>query len=213
MLRKSIIISVSLVTLLLSVNSAHAQKVSFTPNAGVSKIVGSGGDLWNLGFSVAANLFVSTGKIVSLGGRFAYSSMSTAGKGILTEGEDPPLDYEDISTTGSFSIYEIVPSIQIATSSLDDNRDVRLAFQVGGGLFVLNKSDVSARGTYYSPFGGSMTKTVDLVDISDTHLGVRLGLDLSLKRKLMVQPLFGVIFLEGDSTAHASLCIGYIFGR
>jgi len=121
------------------------------------------------------------------------------------------------STSGSISIIEIVPSIQIATSPSDSDKNIRLAFQVGGGLFMLNRSDVTAKGTYTYPPGGpvsgSFTTTVGLSDKSEKKPGVQLGVDFSYKRKLMIQPLFSFVFTEENSTMYASICIGYIFGK
>ena len=118
-----------------------------------------------------------------------------------------------METSGSFSIIEIVPSIQIATSTSDSDQNIRIAFQIGGGLFMLKQSDLSAKGIHYSPYGGSVTRTVTLVDDSVTKPGVQFGVEFSYKRKLMIQPLFSLVFTEENSTTYASVCVGYIFGN
>jgi len=212
MKRQSIIISVSLFIMLFSVNYGNAQNVSFTPNASISKSFGDK-DGWNLGFSVGANLFYSTQKTFSFGGRIAYNRMFPNGQEVLNLGAGPSYEYDIESTSGSFSIIEIVPSIQIATSTSDDDQDIRLSFQIGGGLFMLKHSDVSAKGIYWNPTGGSLTTTVTLFDDSETKPGVQFGVELSFKRKLKIQPLFSLVFTEGNSTTYASVCIGYIFGK
>ena len=214
MKRQSIITGVSLCILLFSVNHGNAQNLSFIPNAGISQAFGDDGDLWNMGFSVGANLFYSTQNIISFGGRIAYNQMSPIGKEILKlGGGESSLDYNIESTSGSFSIIEIVPSIQIATSTTDDDQDIRLSFQIGGGLFILDKSDISAKGIYHNPLGGSLTRTVTLKDYSETNPGVQLGVELSYKRKFMIQPLYSIVFTEENLTTYASVCIGYIFSK
>jgi len=212
MKRQSIIISVSLFIMLFSVNQGNAQNVSFTPNASISKSFGDK-DYWNLGFSVGANLFYSTHKIISFGGRIAYNRMFPNGQEVLNLGAGPSYEYDVESTSGSFSIIEIVPSIQIATSTSDDDQDIRLSFQIGGGLFILKHSDVSAKGTYRNPGGGSLTTTATLFDDSETKPGVQFGAEFSFKRKLKILPLFSLVFTEEHSTTYASVCIGYIFGK
>ena len=202
--------------MLFSVNYGNAQNVSFTPSASISKSFGDE-DYWNLGFSVGANLFYSTHKTFSFGGRIAYNRMSPNGGEVLNWGDGPSYDYDVESTSGSFSIIEIVPSIQIATSTSDDDQDIRLSFQIGGGLFMLMRSDVTAKGTYTYPAGGmtsgSFITTAGLSDDSETKPGVQLGVEFSYKRKLMIQPLFSLVFTDENSTTYASVCIGYIFGK
>ena len=214
--RQSIIISFSLFIMLFSVNHGNAQNFFFTPNASINKSFGDK-DYWNLGFSVGANLFYSTPKIFSVGGRIAYNRMRPNGNEVLNVGDGPTFDYDVESTSGSLSIIEIVPSIQIATSTSDSDQDIRLSFQIGGGLFMLKQSDVYAKGTYTYPPGGmtsgSFTTTVNLSDDSKTKPGVQIGVDFSYKRKLMIQPLFSLVFTDENSTKYASICIGYILGK
>jgi|GEM_PF-2137589 len=213
MSKLTILICVSLLILVFSVDFGNAQNVGFIPNAGICKTFGDKGDLWNLGFSVGANLFYPTQKILSFGVRMAYHSMTPNGEEIMKLGAQPSLDYKIESTSGSFSIYEIVPSLQIATSSFYDDPTVRLAFQLGGGIFVLNQSEISARGVHYSPYGGSLTSTVSLNDVTETKPGVQFGIELSIKRKLAILPLYSMVFTDEQSTSFVSVCLGYIFGR
>jgi hypothetical protein len=216
MKRQSIIISLSLFIMLFSVNYGNAQNVSFTPSASINKSFGDE-DYWNLGFSVGANLFYSTAKTFSFGGRIAYNRMPPNGNEVLNSGDGPTFDFDVESTSGSFSMIEIVPSIQIATSTSDSDQDIRLSFQIGGGFFMSKRSDIYAKGTYTYPPGGwisgSFTQTTEFSDISQTKPGVQLGVDFSYKRKLMIQPLFSLIFNEENSTKYLSICIGYIFGK
>jgi hypothetical protein len=207
-----LLFGLSLFIILLSVNNGNAQNVSLTPSASINKSFGDE-DYWNLGFSVGANLFYSTAKTFSFGGRIAYNRMSPDGNEVLNFGDGDTYDYDVESTSGSFSMIEIVPSIQIATSTSDSDQDIRLSFQIGGGLFMSKQSDIYAKGTYTQPSGGSLTRTVEFSDESQTKPGVQLGVDFSYKRKLMIQPLFSLVFNEENSTKYLSICIGYIFGK
>ena len=212
MVRITLIVAAVMFTLFFMVNVTNAQGLAIIPNVGIAKIMGDNGDLWNLGFTAGVNVFYPTHKVVSFGGRIAYLQTSPKGEEILNLGAGAPLEYEVESTSGSFSIIEIVPSIQIATSS-GQNQTMRLACQVGGGIFMLSQSEVSAKGVHYSPYGGSVTSTTTLSDVSETKPGVQFGVELSYKRKLVLQPLYSMIFTEENTTSYASVNLGFVFGK
>ncbi|MFQ5707920.1 MAG: hypothetical protein ACE5HO_10750 [bacterium] len=215
MIRKSSIIGISLFSLLLRINPGIAQNLSVAPNVGIPKAFGDGSAFSTVGFTVGTNLFYSLSNNISVGGRIAFNRLFPDGERLLGLFQ-PSSDFSVESTSGGYSIFEIVPSIQIATSRRDVSRNANIAFQVGAGLY-LYKVDTSAEGRI-SPretFGTGVRSRWK------TKPGVQLGLALGIKRRLQIQPLFNFIFNEsanegffkGTITKYFSLNVGFLLGH
>lgn len=95
MIRKSLIISISILSILFCISSGHTQNLSYAPNFGISKAVGEESEYWKAGFSVGANLFYSLSNNFLLGGRIAYNRLSPNGEKIF---ESYYNDYTNLST-------------------------------------------------------------------------------------------------------------------
>lgn len=189
-----------------------ARKFSFTPTAGITFPMGDGSEYWNVGFNIGLNMFSVSPTNISFGGRIAYNRIPPDGEELMklasgiNVGYGGSHDYKLESTSGAFSIIELVPSVKIETTKKENNKS-SFSLQCGLGLFIMN-SDASAKGSYSDQYTQSEME-ISLEGKSETKFGLQFSANIYLSSKIVIQPYYNLIFTEENNTQYLNINLGY----
>ncbi len=211
MTKRILVTAIICTFIILSLGTSYAQGWSFGVNGGIAKLVGSGTEFWNPGFSVGSNIFYPVSPDISLGGRIGYVRF-TPDETELIKSVSPIAPSIALDISGNATFFEIVPSIRISPS-IEENREVNLFAQIGLGFFLMNldaTAKTSAIGlTYY-----------EFIKDSENRLGLSLGGGLTMGRKgsarFEILSLYHITFMEnqflvGERTQYFSVNFGVVF--
>ena len=193
-------------------HGAQAQGVSIIPTVGFSKDMRSvTSNRWNAGLNFGAGIFFKRSDALSIGGRIAYHNWSADGAGwAKDEAENQGVSsYNLESSTGKQSVIEIVPSVQYALTRGESK--VKVAAQVGVGMFLVHQGEVSISGTFSAP-GSSGHGNFTYGKTSLTCMGVQVGLPVTISGVVQVMPLYSLYF-SGDAYHHIALNVGVVLGK
>jgi len=181
---KKIFLTVFL-SLLLSVNFVLGQdKVLIGLGGGGSKPTGDGSEYWNMGFNIHGEIFADITKDMSLGYRAAYNNWSV---------NSNKFRYDVSATT---SIWELCPSIRFLPSSHKEQQTYCFG-QIGAGLYIIN---VDVDLPYYpSEY------------ITDCRFGINFGMGIMVDSRVLIFPMYNIIFTEQKTTNYFTLNLGITF--
>lgn len=191
----------TLLIILSAVSFTFCEGLRVGVDAGVSNSNISGTDVWNTGFTIAANLFYAPTNNIIFGLRSAYNRWSPDADSFLNQ---LPLNLTDGEINGSATLWEIVPAIRIATNIAQSQ--VGLFGHFGAGLFII-ATDVDGEGNLESsPF------SQNLVDSTENVWGISMGLGISIGRflglALEILPLYHVLDLNDSPRQYYTISLG-----
>ena len=205
-MNKKIFLTV-LLSLLLSVSLVLGQdKITIGLGGGISKATSSGSEYWNMGFTAGGELFQETAKDISIGFRVAYNRWSPNEDKLKSEivGNSGL----NLAVSGSTSIIELIPSIRIFSSYYNNDQQSGFFVQAGAGLYII-KLDADVTASYNGNYA------VASIDESDSRFGISMGagivLDCATEFKIMINPMYNIIFNEQESINYFTLNLGLIF--
>jgi hypothetical protein len=197
---------VALLILLTAVLSqpARSQGVSFIPHIGVSKDMRSEtSNRWKLGLNVGGYLFISMPTGISIGGRVAYHSWQGDPDGWKEDYYGSGNSRMD-KFEGSQSVIELIPTIRLSlTPPLSP---VRFSIQGGGGLVLVNASEVTM-GVSYSYPGVSGYEETTFSSESLTGFGGQLSMSVGIG-PVEILPIYTLYLAGGDPYHHIAVGVG-----
>lgn len=178
-----------------------AEGFSIGVNSGVSNSNVSGTDNWNTGLAIGVHLFYAPSDNIIFGLRTAYNRWSPDADSFLNE---LPVDVTDSEIEGSGTVWEIVPSIRIATNI--PGSQVGLFGHFGAGLFVIS-SDITAEGT-----SGGAPFSQEMIDSTENVWGITMGLGISIGRLygfgIEFLPLYNVVDINNSPRQYYTISLG-----
>ncbi len=192
---------------------ARAQRTTIVPTIGISKDMRSQtSNRWNAGLNVGAGIFFQHSDVVSFGGRLAYHRWGADGDGWAKDeagNQGGGYTYQLASSSGSQSVIEIVPSARFALTRKPGS--VKVAAQVGAGVFIVNQGEVSISGAYQGG-GTSGQATFTYGKTSRSGGGLQAALPITFGGVVEVMPIYSLYF-AGDTYHHIGLSVGGVIGR
>lgn len=192
-----------------------SQSTHFFPDISLAKIIGEEGEYWTPGVGIGIHIFDDSPTHVSFGIRIAYNRLPPQAEKHMELGGTAlfgpyftTYDYSAESSSGAFSIIEILPSMMISPFNDHNSKNLFL----GVGLYGLIW-DVRVKGTYTSEH--STTKIeIDSPRINkQTKIGIQTGLLFTIKTRLTVKSSYNLILTDDQVTQYFTLGIGYKFSK
>lgn len=190
-----------LLIILTTASFIFSEGVRLGIDAGVSNSNITGTDSWNTGFVIAANLYFAPTNNIIFGLRSAYNRWSPDADSFLNQ---LPLNLTNGEVDGSGTVWEIAPSIRIATNIAQSQ--VGLFGHFGAGLFIIS-TDINGEGSVQgTPFSQS------IIDSTENAWGISLGLGISIGRllgfALEILPLYHVMDINNSPRQYYTVTLG-----